>query len=63
MSYTNGIRKIFTPPILVGSSLQDCCRAAERARYTALTLNGEIYTQDSGGHWSRTCFILKDFEI
>ena len=63
MSYTNGIRKIFTPQLMAGSSLQKCCRSAEQAGYTALTLNGSIYTQDSGGHWSLTCFTLEDFEL
>ena len=64
MSYTNGIKKIFTPPQLtVDANIQNCCRSAERAGYTALTLNDSIYTQDSAGHWSSTCFTLEDFEI
>jgi hypothetical protein len=60
MTYTKGIRKVFTPKLEHGS-VENVMLVATTAGYRAFSFNGDIYCCTYEGNWFKTCFFLEDF--
>ncbi len=59
--FTNGITKIFSPPITW--SFETVSQFANKSGYFAFQFCGDIYVKNGDGIWILTCFVMSDFEV